>query len=136
MLKIPLGFTEGEAFSGGIRVYREGQEVPSCLVDVSLHTDGSVGKALVVFCTDLGPEEEAVYWISRSTNPNVPEPEYGLVANGNGLLDNGLVSLAFDLEGWPISLERDGLEFSAERLLGPGITYKASGARRTRSTPR
>jgi hypothetical protein len=128
LLKIPLGFAEGEAFSGGIRVYRGDQEVPSCLIDVSLHTDGSVGEAMIVFCTDLGPEEEAVYWISRSTNPSVPEPEYGLVANGNGLLDNGLVSLAFDLEGWPISLERDGLEFSAERLLGPGITYKGGHA--------
>ncbi len=39
-----------------------------------------------------------------------------------------LVSLAFDLDGWPISLERSGLEFSAGRLLGPGITYQGAHA--------
>jgi hypothetical protein len=55
----------GEAFSGGVRVFRNGQDVP------------------------------------------------------NALLDNGLVSLAFDLDGWLISLQQGGLEFSAWRLLGP-----------------
>ena len=124
LVRIPLAFAEGEAFSGGIRVYRNGQEVPSCLLDVSLYTDGSVEAATIVFVTDLGAEEEAIYWISRSDDPGVGEPEYGLVPAGSGLLDNGRVSLAFDLDGWPVSFQRDGLEFSAGRLLDPGITYQ------------
>jgi hypothetical protein len=98
------------------------------LLDLSLHEDGSVREGTLVFISDLGPGEETVYWISRSADPGVPEPEYGLVPSGNGLLDNGIVSLAFDLDGWPISLKRGGLEFSAGRLLAPGITYRGGHA--------
>jgi len=128
LVRIPQAFAEGVAFSGGLRVYREGQEVPSCLLDVRLHTDGSVEEATVVLLSDLGLGEEAVYWVSRSSDSGVAEPEYGLVASGSGLLDNGRVRLAFDVDGWPMSLERDGLEFSAERLIGPGITYQGGHA--------
>jgi hypothetical protein len=128
LVRIPLAFAEGQAFSGGVRVYRQGREVPSCLLDVSHYEDSSVETATVAFSSDLGPGEEAVYWVSRSDDSGVAEPEYGLVGKGNGLLDNGLVRLAFDVDGWPISLERDGLEFSAGRLLDPGITYQGGHA--------
>ncbi len=128
LVRIPLVFAQGEAFSGGIRVYRNGQEVPGCLLDVSLYTDGSVETARAVFACNLGPQEEAIYWISWSDDPGVGEPQYNLVPPGNGPLDNGRVCLAFDLDGWPISLLRDGLEFSAGRLLEPGITYLGSHA--------
>jgi hypothetical protein len=36
--------------------------------------------------------------------------------------------MTFDADGWPISLQREGLEFASGRLLGPGITYQGSHA--------
>jgi hypothetical protein len=135
LVRIPLAFSEGVAYSGGVRVYRDGQEVPSCLLDVRLHMDGSLDEATVVFLSNLGPGEEAVYWISRSSDPGVVEPEYGLVSSGNGILDNGIVRLAFDADGWPVSLERDALEFSQGRLLDPGITYQGGHAGPARLDP-
>ncbi len=128
LARIPLEFAEGETSSGAVRVFRSGQEVPSCLLDVNLHGDESVASATAVFPSELGPEEDAVFWISRSDAAGIAEPDYGLVSPGNGVLDNGLISLAFDLNGWPISLQRAGLEFSAGSLLGPGITYQGGHA--------
>ncbi len=124
LVRIPLEFSEGDSFSGGIRVFRNGQEVPSCLLDMTFHVGGSVATATAVFPSNLGPEKEALFWISESRDAGVSEPDYGLVAGGNGLLENGLVSLTFDLDGWPISLQRGGLEFSSGKLLGPGVTYQ------------
>jgi len=128
LMRIPLSLEAGESLSGGIRVFRGGQEVPSGLVDVSLHPDGSVREATLVFLCDLDAGEEAVYWISRSDDNGISEPNYGLVPPGNGLLENGLISIAFDLDGWPISLERDGLEYAAGPLLAPGITFRGAHA--------
>jgi len=128
LMRIPLSLEAGESLSGGIRVFRGGQEVPSGLVDVSLHPDGSVEEATVVFACDLDAQEEAIYWISRSSESGVAEPDYGLLMPSDGLLENGLISLAFDPDGWPVSLQRDGLEFASGRLLEPGVTYRGSRA--------
>jgi hypothetical protein len=128
LMRIPLSLEAGESLSGGIRVFLGGQEVPSGLVDVSLHPDGSVEAVTVVFVCDLDAQEEAIYWISRSSESGVAEPNYGLVMSSDGLLENGLISLAFDLDGWPVSLQRDGLEFASGRLLEPGVTYQGSRA--------
>jgi hypothetical protein len=122
--RIPVEFAEGEAYPGGLRVFHDGEEVPSGLLDLSVYPDGSVQAATIVFLSDLAAGEEGVYWVSRSDDTGVSEPDYGLVPAGNGLLDNGLISIAFDLDGWPISLQRESLEFAAGRLLGPGITFQ------------
>ena len=42
------------------------------------------------------------------------------------MLDSGLVSVAFDADGWPTSLVRDGVDYAAGRLINPGVTYRGA----------
>jgi hypothetical protein len=129
LVRIPVEYAEGWASPGSIRVFRNDEEVPSALLDLAAHPDGSVRRATVVFAASLDAGQEAVYWISRSGDAGIPEPEYGLIAPADdGLLDNGLVSIAFDLDGWPVSLRREGHEFAAGRLLVPGVTFQGGPA--------
>lgn len=122
-VRIPVSFGPGETYSGAIRVYCNGREVPSGLERLVSYPDGSVCEATVVFLADLGPGAEGVYWISRCSNPRIPEPDYGQIPAGGGL-DNGLVAVRFDENNWPVSLTRAGTEFASGRLLAPGITYR------------
>jgi len=122
-VRIPLSFGPGETYSGGIRVYQNRREVPSALENLETYPDGSVQRVIVVFLADLGPRAEGIYWISRCSNPRIPEPDYGQVPAGAGL-DNGLVAVRFDERNWPVSFTRAGTEFASGRLVAPGITYQ------------
>lgn len=122
-VRIPVSFGPGETYSGGIRVYRNGCEVPSGLDRLVTYPDGSVREATVVFLADLGPGAEGVYWISRCSNPRIPEPDYGQIPSESGL-DNGLVAVRFDEQGWPVSLTRGGTEFASGRLIASAVTYR------------
>jgi hypothetical protein len=128
LARIPVEFPEGHARPASIRVFRNDEEVASGLLDLTFHPDGSVSRATVVFAASLDGGQEAVYWISRSGDAEIPEPDYGLVAPADGLLENGLVSIAFDLDGWPVSLRREGMEFAAGRMLVPGVTFQGGRA--------
>jgi len=124
LARVPLAFPPGETFPAGIRVFQDGLELPSGLDRVGLHPDGSVREAVCLFTAGLQPAGEAVYWISRSADPSLTEPDYALLPAAADELDNGLVTLGFDGEGWPVSLRRDGLEIASGRLLRPGVTYE------------
>lgn len=133
-VRIPLSFGPGETYSGGIRVYRNGREVPSGLDRLATYPDGSVREATAVFLADLGPGAEGVYWISKSPNPRIPEPDYGRIPPGDGL-NNGLVAVRFDENGWPVSLTRGGAEFASGRLVAPGVTFRGEGIGPQRLSP-
>ncbi len=124
LTKIPLEYTQGESYPGGIRVFQNGQEIPGGLINVEHYEDGSVKKATLVFvCIFEDDHDDVLCWISRSEDPDVEIPDYGLIDTQPDELNNGLITLSFDESGFPVSFIFDGIEFAGDPFICPGIVY-------------